>query len=168
MRAVLPAFCLIALALTATAHAKSVVISGPFVDAAGAKRGSITLKQHGGMVHGIVRVSGLTPGPHGMHIHSIGQCSGEGFSAAGGHWNPDGKQHGLENPMGSHRGDLPAINVGANGKGTARFMIMASLQDLLDADGSALIVHANADDGKTDPTGNSGARLLCAVVKTGM
>ena len=92
------------------------------------------------------------------------------FTSAGGHFNPDNRQHGSENPQGSHAGDLPNLVVGANGAGslvvtTDRFSLAAGRPtSLLDADGSALVVHAGPDDLKTDPTGNSGARIACGVV----
>ena len=87
------------------------------------------------------------------------------FTTAGGHLNPDSKQHGLENPMGAHQGDLPEIIVAADGTGHATFPARTTLDTLFDADGAAFVVHAAADDNKTDPTGNSGARILCGVLE---
>jgi superoxide dismutase, Cu-Zn family len=110
-------------------------------------------------------------GTFGMHIHAVGQCQGPDFSTAGPHWNPAMKQHGRDNPMGAHRGDLPNVVTGADGK----FMLEQQLDDfalegadgLLDADGAALIIHEKADDYRTDPTGNSGKRIICGVFKSG-
>ena len=167
MRIPLSILSLIALPLASDLHAKAVDAKGILVDASGTAHGTVSLSVKDGMIHGTVRASGLQPGQHGMHIHAVGQCTGEGFSGAGGHWNPDQKQHGLQNPMGAHRGDLPQLTVARNGKVKASFMLMSALSDLLDADGAALVIHANPDDGKTDPSGNSGARLLCAVITSG-
>ena len=114
---------------------------------------------------------GLAPGAHGVHLHSVGTCDAPGFVSAGSHLNPHGKQHGSANPAGSHLGDLPNLVVGADGAGT----ITAKLGDsraeieaaLYDADGTALVIHASSDDYLTDPSGNSGPRIACAVLKRG-
>lgn len=109
--------------------------------------------------------SGMPGGVHGIHLHSVGKCEGPKFESAGSHWNPDSKMHGKKNPQGPHQGDLPNISVGPDGaatdKLTAAGVTLASLQD---ADGTALVVHAVADDYKTDPSGNSGDRIACTVV----
>ena len=129
--------------------------------------GSVAVAADGAMT---VRVAagGLAPGMHGMHLHQVGLCTGPGFASAGGHLNPGGKQHGRDNPLGAHLGDLPNIEVGAGG-GTAR--IAANLSqttgvgaELADADGTALVIHAKPDDYRTDPSGASGDRVACAVV----
>ena len=153
--------------LGANAFANPASVTAPLHDASGAQHGSVQIREKGGMLIGKVKATNLEPGLHGLHIHAIGRCSGNGFADAGGHWNPEGKQHGLDNPMGAHLGDLPQVNVGANGKGRVRFMVMSTLAQLLDSDGSALVVHAKPDDGKTDPSGNSGPRLLCAALTAG-
>lgn len=150
--------------LGANALASPASVNVPLLDVSGTKHGTVQIREKGGKLTGVVKATNLEPGLHGLHIHAVGRCSGEGFADAGGHWNPQGKQHGLENPMGAHLGDLPQLKVGANGKGSARFMIMSTLAGLLDSDGSALVVHAKPDDGKTDPSGNSGPRLLCAAL----
>lgn len=112
-----------------------------------------------------VRVSGQTPGEHGVHFHAIGRCDGPDFTSAGAHWNPGGKQHGLHNPAGPHQGDLPNIQVAADGRGTLTVPLSFRAARLFDADGTALIVHATADDYRTDPSGNSGGRVLCGVLQ---
>lgn len=137
---------------------------GTLLDPSGAQRGSVELWMRGASTHAIVTATGLTPGLHGMHIHAVGTCNGPDFASAGGHWNPDGKQHGHINPMGAHRGDLMQLSVSADGVGRAEFDIPASLAAMLDSDGASLVIHAKPDDDKTDPSGNSGARELCAVL----
>jgi len=117
-----------------------------------------------------VAVQALPQGVHGTHLHAVGRCDVPGFESAGPHWNPTGKQHGPENPAGAHLGDLPNMNVGGDGAGTLEFTIPNTrlsdgAQPLFDADGAALVVHATADDYRTDPSGNSGDRIACAVLQ---
>ncbi|MEP2101921.1 MAG: superoxide dismutase family protein [Parasphingorhabdus sp.] len=118
----------------------------------------------------IVRIDakGLEPGPRGVHIHEVGKCDGPDFKSAGGHWNPTERQHGLENPEGAHMGDFLNLVIGEDGFGSAEATIDgASLKEgtnaLVDADGAAFVVHAGADDMKTDPSGESGGRIACGV-----
>lgn len=134
-------------------------------DATGREAGFVMLTLKGDDLTGVVNVNGISPGPHGIHVHAVGKCDAPDFTTAGGHLNPDGKKHGLENPMGAHQGDLPEIMVGEDGTGHATFPVHSSLATLFDADGSAFVVHAAADDNKTDPSGNSGARILCGVLE---
>lgn len=116
-----------------------------------------------------VNVSGLPAGVHGVHIHTTGKCEGPAFASAGGHLNPAGHQHGKDNPAGSHLGDLPNLTVDGHGNGELVQTLTtdaATLRaQLLDADGAAVVVHADPDDYRTDPSGNSGARIACAVLK---
>lgn len=112
--------------------------------------------------------AGLAPGTYGAHVHMMGRCDAPGFESAGGHWNPTMRQHGRDNPQGPHRGDLPNLVVGANGRGEISFTVAnASLAGgvggMMDEDGAAIIVHAQPDDYRTDPSGNSGARIACGV-----
>lgn len=122
-----------------------------------------------GIVHVNVHVKGLSAGEHGIHIHAVGACAPT-FAAAGGHHNPLGHQHGLDNPNGPHAGDMPALTVNSAGVGhldarTDRATISAGPVSIFDADGSAVVIHANPDDQITDPTGNSGARIACGVIE---
>lgn len=114
-----------------------------------------------------VELAGIAPGVHGVHLHAIGACVAPDFKSAGGHLNPDGKQHGMENPMGHHLGDLPNIVVGADGVGAASVELddarAGILEKMFDEDGTAVVVHAGPDDYRTDPSGNSGGRVACGV-----
>lgn len=121
-----------------------------------------------------VNAEGLSAGSHGMHIHQTGRCEGPDFASAGSHWNPDNKQHGLQNPQGPHRGDLPNVTVGDDGRLEATVTVEGSnlrgsraygfANQILDDDGAALVIHAQADDMQTDPSGESGDRIACAVL----
>jgi Cu-Zn family superoxide dismutase len=115
----------------------------------------------------------LPAGTHGIHFHEVARCDGgaTAFSTAGAHYNPLGRQHGLDNPAGPHAGDapnivIPASGVGAASFGTDRVSLTPGTISLFDADGSALVIHANADDQRTQPSGNSGARIACGVVRS--
>lgn len=106
-------------------------------------------------------------GTYGMHIHSVGRCDAPDFATAGPHWNPTMRQHGRLNPMGTHHGDLPNLTVNARGIAYLEAPLRGELTGaggLLDGDGAAVVIHANVDDERTDPTGNSGARIACAVL----
>lgn len=104
----------------------------------------------------------LTPGAHGLHVHETGRCEAPDFATAGAHYNPEGREHGFNNPLGHHIGDLPNIEVGPDGTAQARILVPAKLSELR---GRSLIIHAAADDYATDPSGNSGARIACAVIR---
>ena len=131
----------------------------------GSSLGSVTVEDSAGGLVLRMAGSGMPAGTHGLHIHMVGKCEGPKFESAGAHWNPDNKQHGRENPEGPHRGDLPNANVGADGALTDTLTLAGvTLSELRDSDGSALVVHAQPDDNKTDPSGNSGDRIACAVI----
>ena len=113
----------------------------------------------------------LTPGQHGFHVHENGKCEAPKFESAGAHFNPQHKKHGELNPEGPHAGDLPNLMVAADGKAQASFISkLVTLEkdkpnSLLKPGGTALVIHENADDYKTDPSGNSGARIACGVIQ---
>lgn len=107
----------------------------------------------------------MAAGTYAVHVHTTGKCEGPKFTTAGGHWNPTNKQHGKDNPQGSHYGDLPNLTVSAGGTGSVSFTVKgATMPGLLDADGAAFMVHAKPDDYKTDPTGDAGDRIACGVL----
>jgi superoxide dismutase, Cu-Zn family len=133
----------------------------PLVNAAGASIGAVQAEQRASGTYVRIAVQGLAPGEHGLHLHAIGRCDGPAFQSAGPHWNPAGKQHGHLNPLGAHLGDLPNLTVSSNGRGALNFLVSGALAD---ADGTSLVVHAKPDDYKTDPSGNSGDRIACAVL----
>jgi Cu-Zn family superoxide dismutase len=119
------------------------------------------------------RLSGLTPGEHGIHIHAQGACEAPDFMSAGGHFNPHGRKHGHGSPDGAHAGDLPNLTVEADGRATISMVahgvsVIADRPDsLFKEGGTALVVHAGPDDGVTDPAGNSGARVACGPIVAG-
>ncbi|MFS0576241.1 superoxide dismutase family protein [Sporosarcina sp. 179-K 3D1 HS] len=145
-------------------------VSATIFNAKGKKIGKVQLEE---MVEGVkisLQADGLSPGVHGIHFHETGVCTSPDFESAGAHFNPTGKQHGFENPKGFHSGDLPNIDVPEGGKVVTQIttkevtLKQGEPNSLLDADGSALVIHAEADDYKTDPAGNSGARIACAAI----
>lgn len=131
--------------------------------------GMATFTEVPGGIRIVVDAKGLPPGPHGLHIHEVGKCEAPEFTTAGGHFNPEKKQHGTMNPQGPHAGDLPNVTIGPDGTGrlettTTRISLASGPASLFDADGSAIVIHAAPDDYKTDPTGNSGGRIACGIV----
>lgn len=143
--------------------------SAEIKNAKGQAVGTASFTEVPGGVRILVEVKGLPPGPKGVHLHEAGKCDPPEFTTAGSHFNPEKKQHGTMNPQGAHAGDLPNIVVDASGSGrlettTNRITLGAGTSSLFDADGSAIVVHAAADDFKTDPTGNSGGRIACGVI----
>jgi Cu-Zn family superoxide dismutase len=125
-----------------------------------------------GLVNVEIASLALPAGTHGIHFHEVGRCEGgaTAFSTAGGHYNPLGKQHGLSNPAGPHAGDAPNVVIPAGGVGRVSFTsdrvtLTPGTISLFDADGSSIVVHANADDQMSQPSGNSGARIACGVVR---
>lgn len=140
------------------------------VNAQGERVGVATFGAMEGGATLAVSVSGLTPGEHGIHVHETARCDPPDFSSAGSHFNPGSRQHGLQNPEGPHAGDLPNLRVEADGSADTTFPIDAAL--LQEGDRSivgsrALVIHAQADDQRTDPSGNSGDRIACGVIRGG-
>ena len=145
----------------------------PLINASGQQIGTVRAWQTSGGVTFRIDAHGLPHGVHGFHVHSVGRCDPPDFSSAGPHWNPAGRKHGLNNPAGPHGGDLRNVTVSANGalgetvtvSGANLLAPIGAAGALLDADGAALVLHVQADDYATDPSGNSGARIACAVIQ---
>ena len=141
------------------------------MDSAGQQIGVSHLAQEGDGVEVHVRVSGLQPGSeHGIHFHETGTCDPPAFASAGGHFNPTNAQHGLENPQGPHMGDMPNIRARADGVADTTFVkpntrLRGDTTSLQRSGGLALVVHAQRDDQRTDPSGDSGDRIACGVVR---
>ncbi len=161
------------LALAAGPALAAPAASAAMKGAGGAAAGSATLEDGPGGVLIRLDLTGLTPGWHAVHLHEKGDCSDAKFTAAGGHVNhaPAKAPHGLLNPDGPDMGDLPNIHAGADGKAMAElYSPFVSVKtgggrpSLLDADGSAIVVHAKADDYVTQPIGGAGDRVACGVV----
>jgi Cu-Zn family superoxide dismutase len=149
----------------AAAEPATIPLKGP----GGEAMGEVTVSEDPTGVTLRIAASGLSPGAHGVHLHSVGMCDGAKFESAGPHWNPTGKQHGRDNPAGAHSGDLANLMVGADGSGSSLLLVAGArlgegAATLADADGTALVIHAKPDDYKTDPSGASGDRVACAVV----
>ena len=154
------------LAMATAASAQEWSPPAPIINSDGVAIGSVRFRDtHGGL--GLwLEARGLPPGEIGMHIHDVGLCQGPGFESAGPHWNPAGKQHGRLNPSGRHEGDLGNLWVAADGSvGMEHISDPAgSVPSALDGNGASLVIHAQRDDERTDPSGNSGTRIACAVL----
>lgn len=164
------ALCLAATSGCATVYesAADEVGTATIMDRSGNAVGTARLYSLAGEVTISVSLQGLPEGTHAVHLHTAGDCSATDFTSAGGHLNPGGNQHGTRNPMGAHLGDLPNAQVSAEGVGTVSTILRGSSQVVLpqifDADGTALVVHAGADDYRSDPAGDAGSRIACGVI----
>jgi superoxide dismutase, Cu-Zn family len=120
-----------------------------------------------------VVVKGLTPGEHAVHVHAVGKCEPP-FDSAGGHFNPGAKKHGLLVPEGPHAGDMPNLHVPESGEVIIEILNPAITLEkdkpnsVIGPNGTAIVIHAGADDYKSDPAGNAGGRIVCGVIQQGM
>lgn len=139
-------------------------------NATGEPLGTLTFTESKEGVRVEGRLTGLPPGIHGFHIHQVGQCTAPDFKSAGDHFNPGEKQHGDLNPQGGHAGDLANLTVGPEGSGSVNMLakgatIQAGRHSLMQPGGTSVVIHASADDRKSDPSGNSGERIACGAIQ---
>lgn len=163
--AVLGILVCVALALAAAKEAAVVNMQ----NAQGQGVGTATLTPSANGVAIKLDLHDLPPGEHAIHVHENSKCLAPDFKSAGGHFNPEGKHHGLQNPEGPHAGDIPNFTVGADGKAKATVVapnvtLGSDPHSVFHGDGTALVIHAKADDGKSDPAGNAGDRIACGVI----
>ena len=138
-------------------------------NAAGRELGTLILRDSVGGIQISGRLRGLPPGSRAMHVHETGLCDPP-FESAGGHWNPTGRQHGSDNPMGAHFGDVPNITVSTDSAVSVQTATLGGTLSgpnaLLDGDGAAVVIHAQPDDDRSDPAGNAGPRIACGAVSS--
>ena len=166
-RAIIPVTLATLLATCFAASASAQTATATLAATAGnATAGTVTFAQKGDKVTVSAQVSGLAPGAHGIHVHEKGDCSAADGMSAGGHFNPTGKPHGDPASLDHHSGDMPMLQADASGNATltAELSGISIGSGATDIVGKAVVVHKDADDYKTQPAGNSGARVACGVI----
>lgn len=155
---------------TAFAENKILKAKATLYNVAGKKVGTAKFLEVKDGVEIVLKVSKLSSGKHGWHLHDAGICKGPDFKSAGAHFNPMRKQHGLHNHKGAHAGDLPNLVVDAKGNGRTKIVVSSvslkpdAKNSLFHDGGTSIVIHEKADDEKTDPSGNSGNRVACGVI----
>jgi len=159
------------LAAAPLAHAKTDSITVAIHASDGSSVGTATFTQKKKGLHIHISVKNLPVGDHAVHIHEFAKCDAPDFKSAGPHFNPDGKKHGINNPMGHHNGDMPGnLTIGEDHTGTADFTVnylsfdAAAPNSIFTNGGTSIMIHDHPDDMMTDPTGNAGNRIACGVI----
>lgn len=173
MKAVYAAALLAAGLVPALAQQPGVqTFEGAIMGSKGDNIGKLTIRsgENASVVRITINAGGLTPGWHGIHFHQVGDCSDPGkYELSKGHVNHDNAKHGLLNSDGPDEGDLPNVYANADGsvnaEASSESVVLTGEGGLKDADGSALVIHANEDDHASQPIGGAGARVACAVIK---
>ena len=151
------------------AQAQEQSANAVLIDPDGKQIGNVAISEVAQGVRIFAQADDVPPGVHAFHIHETGQCDAPDFESAGGHYNPTGMQHGWDNPEGHHAGDFANVHVHEDGKLAVEYFTNAVTlgegeTTLFDEDGSAVVMHDGADDYQTDPAGDAGARIACAVI----
>ena len=159
----------VALAFSLAISASAQTVKVQLNNAQGQSVGTAELSPAAQGVNIKLNLMNLPAGEHAIHVHAAAKCEGPGFTTAGGHFNPDMKHHGLQNPDGPHAGDMPNFTVAADG--TAKATVVApgvtmgdDAHSIFSNGGTALVIHEKADDMKSDPAGNAGARIACGTI----
>jgi superoxide dismutase, Cu-Zn family len=155
--------------LLSYAFAQQSSVTVELKNAQGESVGTATISAAGKGVRIKLNLRNLPSGTHAIHIHEMAKCEAPAFESAGAHFNPDAKLHGLKNPKGPHAGDMNNFIVRRNGTATVtltdpRVSLGTDSHSLFTGGGTSLVIHAKADDMKTDPSGNSGDRIACGII----